>query len=115
MRETHIYGQSKLRIGVATNEPLMGELRNGQHVGFDVEIGRYVAASLGFQGSSRWSSCRWPPRTASRLSRAALWTWWCPALDDRGTQEAGQLRRAVLRHHPGGDGVEPAQGQDPHH
>ncbi|WP_328421302.1 transporter substrate-binding domain-containing protein [Micromonospora sp. NBC_00389] len=53
MRETHIYGQSKLRIGVATNEPLMGELRNGQHVGFDVEIARYVAASLGYEGDQR--------------------------------------------------------------
>ncbi|WP_255545106.1 transporter substrate-binding domain-containing protein [Micromonospora parastrephiae] len=53
LRETHIYGQSKLRIGVATNEPLMGELRNGQHVGFDVEIGRYVAASLGYEGDQR--------------------------------------------------------------
>ena len=53
MRETHIYGQSKLRIGVATNEPLMGELRNGQHVGFDVEIARYIAASLGYEGDQR--------------------------------------------------------------
>ncbi|MEU4400351.1 transporter substrate-binding domain-containing protein [Micromonospora orduensis] len=53
LRESHIYGQSKLRIGVATNEPLMGELRNGQHVGFDVEIGRYVAASLGYEGEQR--------------------------------------------------------------
>ncbi|WP_444949185.1 transporter substrate-binding domain-containing protein [Micromonospora ureilytica] len=53
MRETHIYGSSKLRIGVATNEPLMGDLRNGQHVGFDVEIARYVAASLGYEGDQR--------------------------------------------------------------
>ncbi|MFI6272675.1 transporter substrate-binding domain-containing protein [Micromonospora zamorensis] len=53
MRETHIYGQSKLRIGVATNEPLMGELRNGQHVGFDVEIAKYIAASLGYEGDQR--------------------------------------------------------------
>ncbi|WP_433116165.1 transporter substrate-binding domain-containing protein [Micromonospora sp. CA-246542] len=53
MRESHIYGQSKLRIGVATNEPLMGDLRNGQHVGFDVEIGRYIATSLGYQGEQQ--------------------------------------------------------------
>ncbi|MGC4769547.1 transporter substrate-binding domain-containing protein [Micromonospora sp. DT44] len=53
MRESHIYGQSKLRIGVATNEPLMGDLRNGQHIGFDVEIGRYIAASLGYQGEQQ--------------------------------------------------------------
>lgn len=53
MRESHIYGQSKLRIGVATNEPLMGDLRNGQHIGFDVEIGRYIAASLGYEGEQQ--------------------------------------------------------------
>ncbi|MCG5437544.1 transporter substrate-binding domain-containing protein, partial [Micromonospora foliorum] len=53
MRETHIYGQSKLRVGVATNEPLMSELRNGKPVGFDVEIARYIAASLGYEGDQR--------------------------------------------------------------
>ncbi|WBB66005.1 transporter substrate-binding domain-containing protein [Micromonospora sp. WMMD812] len=53
LRETHIYGQSKLRIGVAINEPMMGELRNGVHVGFDVEIARYIAASLGYEGDQR--------------------------------------------------------------
>ncbi|MFC3503233.1 transporter substrate-binding domain-containing protein [Micromonospora krabiensis] len=53
LRETHIYGQSKLRIGVATNEPMMGELQNGVHVGFDVEIARYIAASLGYEGDQR--------------------------------------------------------------
>ncbi|MFI7603589.1 transporter substrate-binding domain-containing protein [Micromonospora sp. NPDC049366] len=53
LRETHIYGQSKLRIGVATNEPMMGELHNGAHVGFDVEIARYIAASLGYEGDQR--------------------------------------------------------------
>ncbi|MFI6261307.1 transporter substrate-binding domain-containing protein [Micromonospora sp. NPDC051006] len=53
LRETHIYGQTKLRIGVATNEPMMGELRNGVHVGFDVEIARYIAASLGYEGDQR--------------------------------------------------------------
>ncbi|MEU6074931.1 transporter substrate-binding domain-containing protein [Micromonospora sp. NPDC047074] len=53
LRESHIHGQAKLRIGVATNEPLMGELRDGVHVGFDVEIARYVAASLGYEGDQR--------------------------------------------------------------
>ncbi|MDO3703655.1 transporter substrate-binding domain-containing protein [Micromonospora sp. C28SCA-DRY-2] len=53
LRETHIYGQAKLRIGVATNEPLMGELRNGVYTGFDVEIARYIAASLGYEGDQR--------------------------------------------------------------
>ncbi|MEV1329596.1 transporter substrate-binding domain-containing protein [Micromonospora costi] len=53
LRESHIYGQPKLRIGVATNEPLMGELRNGVHSGFDVEIARYIAASLGYEGDQR--------------------------------------------------------------
>lgn len=53
LRETHIWGQPTLRIGVATNEPLMGELRNGVHTGFDVEIARYIAASLGYEGDQR--------------------------------------------------------------
>ncbi|MEV4809196.1 transporter substrate-binding domain-containing protein [Micromonospora avicenniae] len=53
LRESHIYGQPKLRIGVASNEPLMGELRDGVHVGFDVEIARYIAASLGYEGDQR--------------------------------------------------------------
>lgn len=38
---------------MATNEPLMGELRNGAHTGFDVEIARYIAASLGYEGDQR--------------------------------------------------------------
>jgi len=53
IRESHIYRQATLRIGVATKEPLMGDLRNGQHVGFDVEIGRYIARSLGYEGDQR--------------------------------------------------------------
>ncbi|PZF96719.1 transporter substrate-binding domain-containing protein [Micromonospora deserti] len=53
LRESHIYGQPTLRIGVATNEPLMGEVPNGVHVGFDVEIARYIAASLGYEGDQR--------------------------------------------------------------
>ncbi|MFI7077071.1 transporter substrate-binding domain-containing protein [Micromonospora sp. NPDC049903] len=53
LRESHIWEQNVLRIGVATNEPLMGDVRDGGHVGFDVEIARYVAASLGFEGDQR--------------------------------------------------------------
>ncbi len=53
LRETHIWGQPVLRIGVADDSPLMGEVRNGVHVGFDVEIARYLAASLGYEGEHR--------------------------------------------------------------
>ncbi|MDR7276089.1 transporter substrate-binding domain-containing protein [Catenuloplanes atrovinosus] len=48
LEQSSIWGQPVLRIGVATNEPLMGEVRNGVHTGFDVEIARYLAASLGY-------------------------------------------------------------------
>ncbi|MFJ6196111.1 transporter substrate-binding domain-containing protein [Micromonospora sp. NPDC092111] len=53
LRESHINGQPKIKIGVATTEPLMGELRNGAHTGFDVEIARYVASYLGYEGDQR--------------------------------------------------------------
>jgi glutamate transport system substrate-binding protein len=53
LRESHIWGQPVLRIGVADDEPLMGEVRDGVHVGFDVEIARYIAASLGYEGAHR--------------------------------------------------------------
>lgn len=53
LRESHIYGQSKLKIGVVTFEPLMGALEDGRHVGFDIEIARYIAASLGYAGDER--------------------------------------------------------------
>ncbi|MEU7920279.1 transporter substrate-binding domain-containing protein [Micromonospora zamorensis] len=53
LAESHIYRQSTLRIGVARNEPLMGELQNGQHVGFDVEIARYIAGFLGYAGDQQ--------------------------------------------------------------
>ncbi|MGI5212935.1 transporter substrate-binding domain-containing protein [Plantactinospora sp. CA-290183] len=53
LEESHIYGQSKLRIGVAAFEPLMGVLENGRYVGFDIEIARYIAASLGYAGDER--------------------------------------------------------------
>ncbi|QOC89944.1 transporter substrate-binding domain-containing protein [Micromonospora craniellae] len=53
LRESHIWGQTVLRVGVATNEPLMGDVRDSGHVGFDVEIARYIAASLGYEGDQR--------------------------------------------------------------
>ncbi|WP_089157584.1 transporter substrate-binding domain-containing protein [Micromonospora sp. NBS 11-29] len=53
LHESHVDGQAKLKIGVSETEPLMGELRNGVHVGFDVEIARYIATSLGFGGEQR--------------------------------------------------------------
>ncbi|MBQ1051020.1 transporter substrate-binding domain-containing protein [Micromonospora sp. C51] len=53
LRESHIWGQPVLRIGVADDEPLMGEIRDGNHIGFDVEIARYIAASLGYEGEHR--------------------------------------------------------------
>ncbi|GIJ21884.1 transporter substrate-binding domain-containing protein [Micromonospora lutea] len=53
LRESHIWGQPVLRVGVADDEPLMGEVRDGVHIGFDVEIARYIAASLGYEGEHR--------------------------------------------------------------
>lgn len=48
LKQSGIWGQAVLRIGVAGNEPLMGELKSGAYRGFDVEIGRYLARSLGY-------------------------------------------------------------------
>ncbi|MEQ4304998.1 transporter substrate-binding domain-containing protein [Plantactinospora sp. B6F1] len=54
LKQSHIYGQSKLRIGVANYEPLMGVLDDsGKYVGFDIDIARYLAASLGYAGDQR--------------------------------------------------------------
>ncbi|RGC70895.1 ABC transporter glutamine-binding protein GlnH precursor [Micromonospora sp. MW-13] len=53
LRETHIYGQPTLKIGVSTTGPLMGELHGGTYTGFDVEIARYIAAQLGYEGDKR--------------------------------------------------------------
>lgn len=53
LKQSHIYGQSKLRIGVATFEPLMGVREDGKYVGFDSDIARYLAASLGYAGDDR--------------------------------------------------------------
>jgi glutamate transport system substrate-binding protein len=48
LEQSSIWGRPVLRIGVAGNEPLMGELENGVYRGFDVEIARYLARSLGY-------------------------------------------------------------------
>ncbi|MGW4465110.1 transporter substrate-binding domain-containing protein [Micromonospora sp. NPDC004704] len=48
LKQTHIYQQGKLRVGVAGTEPLMGEVENGVYKGFDIEIARYIASSLGY-------------------------------------------------------------------
>ncbi|WP_320067732.1 transporter substrate-binding domain-containing protein [Micromonospora sp. RTGN7] len=53
LRKTHIYGQPTLKIGVSTTGPLMGELHSGTYSGFDVEIARYIAAQLGYEGDRR--------------------------------------------------------------
>ncbi len=53
LKESHIYGQSKLKIGVADFQPLMSVYENGVYHGFDVEIARYIAASLGYSGDDR--------------------------------------------------------------
>ncbi|WP_422772224.1 transporter substrate-binding domain-containing protein [Plantactinospora sp. WMMC1484] len=54
LKQSHIYGQSKLRIGVAVFEPLMGVLDdNGKYVGFDIDIARYIASSLGYARDDR--------------------------------------------------------------
>lgn len=53
MRDAGIDGKEKLRIGVAAHEPLMGMHENGTYSGFDIEIARYIAESLGFAGDQR--------------------------------------------------------------
>ena len=53
LKASHIYGQTKLKVGVATSEPLMGTLNNGVYAGFDIEIARYIATSLGYAGDER--------------------------------------------------------------
>ena len=41
----------KLRIGVYVNQPLMGYVKAGMHRGFDPDLARYIAGSLGFIGN----------------------------------------------------------------
>lgn len=48
LKQSGIWGRPVLRIGVAGSEPLMGELDGGVYRGFDIEIARYLARSLGY-------------------------------------------------------------------
>ncbi|MDP9792811.1 glutamate transport system substrate-binding protein [Catenuloplanes nepalensis] len=52
LRQTGIWQRPTLRIGVAANEPLIGEIKEGVRSGFDVEIARYLARSLGYTNES---------------------------------------------------------------
>jgi glutamate transport system substrate-binding protein len=52
-QKTDVYGKPKIKIGVAEDQPLMGKIVNGRFEGFDIEIARYLAESLGFKGDSR--------------------------------------------------------------
>ncbi|KXK61096.1 glutamate-binding protein [Micromonospora rosaria] len=54
LRESHIYDQPKLRIGVSATSPLMGQRNvDGTFAGFDIEIARYIASSLSYEGAER--------------------------------------------------------------
>lgn len=53
IRDAGLNGKEKLRIGVAVHEPLMAVQENGAYSGFDIEIARYIATSLGFAGNQR--------------------------------------------------------------
>ncbi|MFD0596886.1 hypothetical protein ACFQZ4_35355 [Catellatospora coxensis] len=78
-RKTDVYGQPKIKIGVAEDQPLMGKIVNGRFEGFDIEIARYLAESLGFQETVASSGCRCRPRTARTRWCPARCTWWWPA------------------------------------
>ncbi|WFE37254.1 transporter substrate-binding domain-containing protein [Micromonospora sp. WMMD998] len=67
LHETHIDGQAKIKIGVSGNEPLLSEVRNGVRVGFDIEIARYIAGSLGFDTDQR---IEWIPVATGNRVRA---------------------------------------------
>ncbi|WP_051571012.1 transporter substrate-binding domain-containing protein [Cryptosporangium arvum] len=46
---------NQLRIGVYDWQPLLGFLDGkGNHAGFDVDVAKYVAANLGYEGKVRW-------------------------------------------------------------
>lgn len=53
LQKSHIDGQPTLKIGVATREPLMGMRENGVYSGFDIEIAKYIAGSLGYSGDQQ--------------------------------------------------------------
>ncbi|MBV1852826.1 transporter substrate-binding domain-containing protein [Catellatospora tritici] len=49
LKQSHIYGQPKLRIGVTRDLPLLGiQDSKGEFSGFDVEVGRLIAEELGY-------------------------------------------------------------------
>lgn len=59
--------REKLRIGINDDFPLMSYLEGNVRKGFDVEIARYIASSLGFQGDL---SIQWVPvRTEDRIAK----------------------------------------------
>lgn len=51
--QSTISKRDKLRIGVSEDFPLMGYIDNGVRKGFDVELARYIATSLGFGSDER--------------------------------------------------------------
>ncbi|MEV4755786.1 transporter substrate-binding domain-containing protein [Micromonospora sp. NPDC049559] len=53
IEESHLAGQAKIKIGVSDNEPLMADLDHGVYRGFDIEIARYIADSLGYESDER--------------------------------------------------------------
>lgn len=53
LEKSHVNGQATLKVGVATREPLMGMRENGVYSGFDIEIARYIAGSLGYTGDQQ--------------------------------------------------------------
>ncbi|MFY1634703.1 transporter substrate-binding domain-containing protein [Solwaraspora sp. WMMB335] len=48
-----ISNRDKLRIGIYDDFPLMSYTENGVRKGFDIEIARYIARSLGFEDDQR--------------------------------------------------------------
>ncbi|WFE26227.1 transporter substrate-binding domain-containing protein [Solwaraspora sp. WMMD791] len=58
-----IHDRAKLRIGVNPDFPLMSYLDGNTRRGFDVEVARYIARSLGFEGDQ---SIQWVPLTTEQ-------------------------------------------------
>lgn len=59
--------RAKLRVGVNDNFPLMSYLEQNTRKGFDIEVARYIASSLGFEGDQ---SIQWIPlRTEERIEK----------------------------------------------
>ncbi len=67
-----------INIGTKFDQPLFGQVGlDGKPVGFDVEIGKLIAAKLGIAADKiEWS--RPSPPTASSSSSRARWTWSSP-------------------------------------